>query len=65
MMLSGALMLKWIGEGAAAESVENAIAAVIAEGKNVTYDLKPEGEQDRAVGTSQVADAIIDKMNSL
>jgi len=65
MMLSGVLMLKWIGETAAAESVENAVAAVIAEGKNVTYDLKPEGQQDRAVGTSQVADAIIDKMNRL
>jgi isocitrate dehydrogenase (NAD+) len=62
MMLSGVLMLRWIGETAAADKVENAIAAVIAEGKNVTYDLKPEGRQDKAVGTSQVADAIIAKM---
>jgi isocitrate dehydrogenase (NAD+) len=65
MMLSGVLMLRWIGEGPAANSLESAISAVIAEGKNVTYDLKPEGQQDRAVGTSQVADAIIEKMNSL
>ena len=42
--------------------LENAIAAVIAEGKYVTYDLKPEGKQNEAVGTSQVADAIIAKM---
>ena len=62
MMLSGVLMLRHIGETAAADKVENAIAAVIAEGKNVTYDLKPEGQQDKAVGTSQVADAIIAKM---
>ena len=61
MMLSGVLMLRWIGETAAADRVENAIAAVIAEGKYVTYDLKPEGQQNEAVGTSQVADAIIAK----
>ena len=63
MMLSGVLMLRYIGETAAADKVENAIAAVIAEGKNVTYDLKPEGQEGKAVGTSQVADAIIAKMN--
>jgi isocitrate dehydrogenase (NAD+) len=62
MMLSGVLMLRWIGEAAAADKVENAVAAVIAEGKNVTYDLKPEGRQNEAVGTAQVADAIIKKM---
>ena len=58
MMLSGVMMLKYIGEGEAADSLEKAIAQVIAEGKNVTYDMKPTG----AVGTSQVADAIIEKM---
>jgi len=62
MMLSGMLMLRYIDETAAADRVENAIAAVIAEGKNVTYDLKPEGQEGKAVGTSQVADAIIAKM---
>ncbi|RJO63302.1 MAG: isocitrate/isopropylmalate dehydrogenase family protein [Dehalococcoidia bacterium] len=62
MMLSGVLMLRYIDETAAADSVEKAIAAVIAEGKYVTYDLKPDGQQDKAVGTSQVADAIIARM---
>ena len=62
MMLSGVLMLRYIGETEAADSVENAIAAIIAEGKYVTYDLKPDGQQDKAVGTSQVADAIIKRM---
>jgi isocitrate dehydrogenase (NAD+) len=62
MMLSGVMMLRHIGEIYAAVKVEKAIAAVIAEGKNVTYDLKPDGKQGEAVGTSQVADAIIAKM---
>jgi isocitrate dehydrogenase (NAD+) len=61
-MLSGVLMLRYLGEKEAADRVEKAIAAVVAEGKRVTYDLLPESEQKRAVGTSQVADAIIEKM---
>ncbi|MCL2281143.1 MAG: isocitrate/isopropylmalate dehydrogenase family protein [Dehalococcoidia bacterium] len=62
MMLSGVLMLRHINEISAADKVEKAIAAVIADGKNVTYDLKPESTHGNAVGTSQVADAIIDMM---
>ena len=61
-MLSGVMMLRYLSEKEAADRVEKAIAAVVAEGKNVTYDLLPENEQKRAVGTSQVADAIIAKM---
>jgi isocitrate dehydrogenase (NAD+) len=61
MMLSGVLMLRHLGEKSAADRLENAIAAVIAEGKSVTYDLKPDAPA-RAVGTSQVADAVIEKM---
>ncbi len=62
MMLSGVMMLRHIGEGDSADRLEKAMADVIAEGKCVTYDLKPEAEQASAVGTSAVADAIIDKM---
>ncbi|MDP2920602.1 MAG: isocitrate/isopropylmalate dehydrogenase family protein [Dehalococcoidia bacterium] len=58
MMLSGVLMLQYLGEKQAADRLENAISAVIAEGKNITYDLKPEAPE-KAVGTSQVADAVI------
>lgn len=61
-MLSGVMMLRHIGEQEAADRVEQAIAAVVAEGKQVTYDLLPEHDQQRAVGTSQVADAIIAQM---
>jgi len=60
MMLSGVMMLKHLGEVKAADRLEKAIAAVIAEGRNVTYDMKPGG--GKAVGTSQVAEAIIEKM---
>ncbi len=60
MMLSGVMMLKYLEENKAADRLESAIAAVIAEGKDVTYDMKPNGAE--AVGTSQVADAVIRKI---
>jgi isocitrate dehydrogenase (NAD+) len=62
MMFSGVLLLRHIGEREAADRLQNAMAAVIAEGKNVTYDLKPRPDDPTAVATSQVADAIIARM---
>ena len=62
LVLSGVMMLHHIGETQAADCVEGALAAVIAEGKSVTYDMKPSPDDPTAVGTSQVADAIIEKM---
>lgn len=62
MMFSGVLMLRHLGEREAADRLEKAMAQVIAEGKDVTYDLKPRPDDPTAVGTSQVADAIIAKM---
>ncbi len=62
MMFSGVLMLRHIGEREAATRLESALAGVIAEGKNVTYDLKPNPNDPTAVGTSQVADAVIARM---
>jgi len=59
MMLSGVLMLRHIGEQDAGDRLEAAIATIIAEGKSVTYDMKPNRDDPTAVGTSQVADAII------
>jgi isocitrate dehydrogenase (NAD+) len=64
MMLSGMLMLKHLGEEKAADRLERAIAAVIKEGKNVTYDMKSRRDDPTAAGTAQVADAVIDKMKS-
>jgi len=62
MMLSGVLMLRHLEEIDAADRLEAAIAAVIAEGKSVTYDMKPSRDDPTAVGTSQVADAVIEKL---
>ena len=62
MILSGVMMLRHLGEEKSADRLEKAVAKVIAEGNNVTYDLKPE-TPDTAVGTSQVADAVIEKLS--
>jgi len=62
MMLSGVLMLRHLGETEAADRLESAIAAMIAEGRSVTYDMKPSRDDPTAVGTSQVADAVIEKL---
>ncbi len=62
MMLSGVLMLRHLGETEAADRMENAIAGVIAEGKAVTYDMKPTRDDPSSVGTAQVADAVIEKL---
>jgi len=59
MILSAVLMLDWIGEKGAARKLDAAVAKVIAEGKSVTYDLKLTPDDPTAVGTSQMADAII------
>jgi isocitrate dehydrogenase (NAD+) len=63
MMLSGVLMLDYLEETDAAGRLESAIAAVIAEGKHVTYDMKPSRDDPTAVGTSEVADGIIEKLS--
>jgi len=64
MMLSGVLMLRHLEETEAADRLEAAIAGVIAEGRSVTYDMKPTRDDPTAVGTSQVADAVIEKLRS-
>ena len=62
MMFSGVLMLRHLREYEAANRLESAMASIIAEGKYVTYDLKPRPDDPTSVGTSQVADAIIARM---
>jgi isocitrate dehydrogenase (NAD+) len=63
-MLSGMMMLRHLGEDEAAGRLEDAIGDVIAEGRSVTYDMKPTRADPSAVGTSEVADAIIDKLGA-
>ncbi|MBN2019811.1 MAG: isocitrate/isopropylmalate dehydrogenase family protein [Sedimentisphaerales bacterium] len=62
LILSGVLMLRHIGKMTEADKLETAVAAVIAEGKDVTYDMKEDRNDPSAVGTSQMADAIIAKI---
>ncbi len=58
LILSGALMLRHLGRPDAAERVETALRAVIAEGRTVTSDL------GGSAGTTQFADAIVDRLAS-
>jgi isocitrate dehydrogenase (NAD+) len=59
MLLSGALMLRHLGEQESAQRVEGAVAKVIGEGKQVTYDLREDRDQSKAASTTEMADAII------
>jgi isocitrate dehydrogenase (NAD+) len=62
MILSGAMMLKFIQEFEAARRLERAVAEVIKEGRFVTYDLKKDRNDPAAVGTQEMADAIIERL---
>ncbi|MEX1158049.1 MAG: isocitrate/isopropylmalate dehydrogenase family protein [Thermomicrobiales bacterium] len=64
MILSGAMMLRHLGELQAAKAVEDAVAGIIAEGKHVTYDLRPDRDRTKASGTSAMADAIIARLGA-
>jgi isocitrate dehydrogenase (NAD+) len=62
LILSGVLMLRHLGKAAEADRLENAVAGVIAEGKYVTYDMKENRDDPTAVGTKEMADAIIEHL---
>ncbi len=62
MILSGAMMLRHIDEKAAADRLDKAVAETVADGKSVTYDLRPGRDAATAVGTSEMADAIIARL---
>ncbi|HED64107.1 MAG TPA: isocitrate/isopropylmalate dehydrogenase family protein [Planctomycetes bacterium] len=64
MLLSAVLMLRHLEETDAANRLEAAIAKVIAEGKSVTYDLKPTRDDPTAVGTREMGQAIVDAMQT-
>jgi isocitrate dehydrogenase (NAD+) len=63
-ILSGVLLLRHLGEQEAAERVERAVAEVIREGKSVTYDFKQDRDDRTAVGTGDMAAAIIARVQS-
>ena len=62
LILSGMLMLRHLGERDAAGRLEKAVADVIAEGKHVTYDLKPRRDDPTAAGTREMTDAIVRRL---
>jgi isocitrate dehydrogenase (NAD+) len=64
LILSGKMMLEHLGEKEAAEKLDRAVAAVIEEGKDVTYDMKPDRNDPTAVGTQEMAEAICRKMQA-
>jgi len=59
------MLLRHIEETESADRLESAIAEVIREGESVTYDMKPARDDPTAVGTSDVADAVITKMETV
>lgn len=62
MILSGVMMLSYLGETEAAARLEKAVASVIEEGRDVTYDMKLTPDDPTAATTSRVATAIIEKL---
>jgi isocitrate dehydrogenase (NAD+) len=64
MILSGVLMLRHLGEREPADRLEQAIEDVFEEGKDVTYDMKPDRDDPTAVGTAEMADAIIKRLGA-
>jgi isocitrate dehydrogenase (NAD+) len=59
VVLSGAMLLRHVGEVEAGDRVEAATAAVLAEGTSITFDLRAPDDDRPAAGTFGVADAII------
>ena len=57
-------MLQHLKEEKAAERLENAVKAVLKEGKYVTYDLKADRDDPTAVGTREMAEAICRRLKS-
>jgi len=64
LILSAVMMLRHLGERDAADQLEAGVAAVIKEGKSVTYDMKPRRDDPTAVGSAEMGDAIIGAMEA-
>ena len=61
-ILSAALMLRHLEAGSAAAQIEDAVAAVVRERRRLTYDLHSADDEASAAGTSDVADAVVEKL---
>ena len=65
MILSGVMLLHHLGESEAAHRLDAAVEAVLRQGRDVTYDLKPERNDPTAVGTKEMTEAIIERMKTV
>ena len=65
MILSAVMLLEHVGELEAAKRLQAAVEAVLREGKHVTYDVKVERNDPTAVGTKEMAEAIIERMKTV
>ncbi len=61
VILSGAMLLRHLGESGAADRVEGAVERVLREGLVRTYDLAPPGEP---ATTQEMARAVVDTLDS-
>jgi isocitrate dehydrogenase (NAD+) len=59
VMLSGAMLLRHVGEPEAGDRLEAAVADVLAEGTHLPRDLRAPGDDRPPAGTFQFADAVI------
>jgi isocitrate dehydrogenase (NAD+) len=62
VLLSGAMMLRHLGEQEPGDRLEAAVAAVLADGERVTADLRAAGDDRPPATTIEVADAVIDRL---
>lgn len=65
IILSGVMMLRHLKEQQAADRLEQAVATVLREGKEVTYDLKKRRDDPSAVGTREMGQAILRKLKAI
>jgi isocitrate dehydrogenase (NAD+) len=62
VMLSASMMLRHLGEQDAGDRLEEAVAAVLADGRDVTPDLRAPGDERPAVGTRRMAEAVAERL---
>ncbi len=64
LIFSGIMMLRYLGEKEAAARLERAVSDILAEGREVTYDLKRSRNDSTSIGTREMGQAIIRKLKS-
>jgi isocitrate dehydrogenase (NAD+) len=62
LMLSGAMLLRHVGEAEPGDRLEAAVASVLAEGRTLTYDLRPPRDDPETATTTEVRDAVVEAL---